>query len=192
MPQPTRRTLLAAALALVAAACRARAGADDTVRADSARTDTTARATEQCVRGEPEPALHASAAARPRFERRGKLRAVEDIQLDDTTSLQITHGGCAHYVETYAFMIHGAARDTADARYWLERGAEYLAALPAVETRRVQLEQMVAALKQAAAAPTPYKYGEPISVGEMATVVWTVRAAGQGVVVVEITYDFAL
>jgi hypothetical protein len=134
--------------------------------------------------------LTSSAAARPRFERRGKLEATEEIQLNDTTSLRITHGGCAHYVETYAFTVRGAVRDTTDSRYWLARAADYLRALPAVEVKRLQLTGMATTLQKAAGAP--YTYGEPISASEMASVSAVVRSAGKGTVVIEIVYDVAL
>jgi hypothetical protein len=102
------RIALVLAVLLWMAACNRGAVGKDTARGDSARAqsaasaDSTTLATEDCVRGEPEPALPATApsAGQPRFERTGKLEATEDVQLNDTTSLRITHGGCAHYVET--------------------------------------------------------------------------------------------
>jgi hypothetical protein len=177
-----------------AAACNRGGARNDTARADSPRADTTARASDECVRGEPEPVLTATgpAAARPRFERRGKLEATEDTRLNDTTALRITHGGCAHYVETYTFTVRGAVRDTADAKYWLARAADYLRALPAVEVKRPQLAEMAGALQKAAAGTAPYTYGEPIQASEMATVSPTVRSVGRGAVVIEIVYDVAL
>jgi hypothetical protein len=173
------------------AACNRGASGNDTTRVDTTRADSGAQASSECVRGEPEPVLATTGTgARPRFQRRGKLEATEDLQLNDTTSLRITHGGCAHYVETYAFTVRGAVRDTADSKYWLARAADYLRALPVGEVKRPQLTEMAAALQKASGAP--YTYGESIPASEMATVSPVVRSAGKGAVVIEIVYDVAL
>jgi hypothetical protein len=176
------------------AACNRGAGGSDTTRAKSARADTSALAPDDCGRGEPEPALIATGPAgpRPRFERTGKLEATEEGRLNDTTSLRITHGGCAHYVMTYAFTVRGAVPDTADSRYWLARSIDYLQALPVAETRRSEIDQIVTALRGAASAPAPYKYGEAIRASEMALVWSMVRSGGPGTVIVEIVFDYAL
>jgi hypothetical protein len=177
-------------LAIVSGACARAAGGSDSAQDDTARAETDPLAASDCVRGEPEPAL--AVAARPRFERTGKLAAVEEARLDDTTSVRITHGGCAHYVETYAFTVRGAVRDTTDSRYWLARAADYLRALPAVEERKPQLDQMIAAVEAAAKAETPYAYGEPIRASEMALVWFTVRRPQPGTALIEIVFDVAL
>jgi hypothetical protein len=187
-----RRALLHAVV-LVTAACGGGAGRADTARQDSARADSSVQADERCVRGEPEPALTASGSAtRPRFERRGKLDAIEDVRLDDTTALRITHAGCAHYVQRYEFTVRGAVRDTADTRYWLMRGAEYLETLATVENVRAQISDMVKGLRGAASAPPAYAYGDPIRASELAHVYFSVRGAGPRAVVIEIVYDYAL
>jgi hypothetical protein len=95
-------------------------------------------------------------------------------------------------VETYAFTVRGAVRDTADSRYWLARAADYLRAAPVVELRRGQIEQMVSALEEARRAPALYAYGDPIRASEMALVWFAVRGAGRGAVVVEVVFDVAL
>jgi hypothetical protein len=189
------KIILLLAAVVWTAACNRGAPRNDTARADSPRADPTAQASDECVRGEPEPVLTATgpAGARPRFERTGKLEATEDTRLNDTTALRITHGGCAHYVETYTFTVRGAVRDTADAKYWLARTADYLRALPAVEVKRSQLAEMAAALQKAAAGTPPYTYGDPIQASEMATVTSTVRRGGTArAVVIEVVYDVAL
>ena len=162
------------------------------MRIDSTRRDTTAASTDDCVRGEPEPVLAATGRLRaPRFERTGRLSATEDVQVDDTTSLRITHGGCAHYTETYAFTVSGATRDSADADYWLERAAALLRSLPAAENRTSQIAALATTLGAEAAKPDPYAYGEPISIPELTTVTVSVtRKAGDAVL--EIIYDVAL
>jgi hypothetical protein len=179
---------------LLCAACDTGGGAADSAQAgstnrDTGRGDTTAVSIDDCVRGEPEPAL---SAGRGRFERTGKLEAIEETRLDDSTSLRIRHTGCAHYVQHFELTVRGVVRDTADARYWLARGAEYLEALPAVETLQPQLNDMRAALRSAADAPTSYSYGDPLRASEMAHVYFTVRSAGRGAVVVEIVFDYVL
>ena len=181
------------AVVVVTAACGGGAGRSDTARQDTSRADSVTQSDEGCVRGEPEPALTVSGSAtRPSFERRGKLEAIEDVQVDDSTFLRITHTGCAHYVQRYEFTIRGAVRDTANSRYWLERGAEQLAALPAVENVRSQISDIVAALRGAASASTPYAYGEPIRASELAHVYFSVRRATPRGVIIEIVFDYAL
>ena len=176
---------------------RSETAASDSARTDTARTDTaradagSAVATDDCVRGEPEAALEGSRVT-SRFQRTGRLAATEDAQLDDTTSLRIMHGGCAHYVESYTFVVRGAVRDTTDTDYWLSRAVVYLRALGVVERRASQIDQMVTALETAAAKADPYAYGEPLSVPEFTTISCTVRRGAPGSVVVEIVYDVAL
>ena len=185
--------------AILIAACVERGeGGGDTTRStapvDTARADTASTSsTDDCVRGEPEPVL-LSAASRPapRFERTGKLEAKEEAQLDDTTSLAIMHGGCAHYVESYAFTIRGVARDTTDSDYWLGRAAAFLRALDVGERRRSQIDDMIKALETAAAKDERYAYGEPIAVPEFTTITCTVRTTAPDTVVVDVTYDVAL
>ncbi len=179
---------------LVTAACSGGAARPDAARQDTPRADTDAVAVEDCVRGEPEPALVPAGPAgrRPRFERTSKLDATEEAQLDDTTSVRITHTGCAHYVQRFEITIRGAVRDTADTRHWLEQGARSLEAIPAVENIRSQLTDMAAALRGAVNAPTPYAYGDPIRASELAHVYFSVRRAGPRAVVVEIVFDYVL
>ena len=180
-------------LAVAAAVASCGGGRVGTAESENARRDTTASAVDECVRGEPEPVLRAAgAAARPRFERRGTLSAVEDLQLDGATSLRITHGGCAHYVMTYAFTVRGAARDTADSRYWLGRSIDWLRALPVVESHEGEIDQIVTALRTAAGAPTPYTYGKPVRASEMAQVWASVNRAGRDAVRVEVVFDYML
>jgi hypothetical protein len=190
------RVAVAALVALVATACGPGREAEraDNIRGEGATAGGSAQAADQCLRDEPTPVLTATgpAAGRPRFERKGKLGAVEEVRLSDTTSLRITHGGCAHYVETYAFTVRGAVRDMADAKYWLGRAVGYLEGLNAVEDRRPQIDEMVKALQGAAGRPAPYAYGDPVRASEMALVWVTVRGAGRGAVVLEIVYDVAL
>jgi hypothetical protein len=88
--------------------------------------------------------------------------------------------------------VRGAVRDTADTRYWLARGAEYLEAVPAVENMRGQLESMAKAIRTAAGAPTPHAYGEMIRESEMGLVFVHVRRAAQGAIVLEIIFDYSL
>ena len=181
---------LAAAASLAACGGGSRTPTPETA---GQRQDTGASTEAECSRGEPEPALRvASAAARPRFECRGKLEAVEVIQLDDTTSLRITHGGCAHYVMTYAFTVRGAVRDTADARFWLDRTVLWLRALPIAENHEGEIDQIVTALRTAASASTPYAYGQAIRASEMAQVWALVRRGERGVVTVEVVFDYVL
>lgn len=188
-----RRLLLHAAL-LVTAACSGGAARTDTVRQDSARGDSAIAATDDCVRGEPQPALVAAGttAGGPRFRRTAKLEAIEEARVDDTTSVRITHTGCAHYVQRFEFTVRGAVRDTADTRYWLEQSARYLEGLPAVEDMRPQLASMSRALQGAAAAPTPYVYDNGIQAGELSQVFLTVRNAGARRVVVDVVFDHSL
>jgi hypothetical protein len=179
------------AAAVLAAACGGSARPDTARATDSPRAaDSAAPSSDDCVRGEPVPALLPT--ARPRFERTGRLEAVETARLNDTTDLRIDQGGCAHYGETYTFTIRRARRDTSDAKYWLVRAADYLRALPVVETRRGEIEQIVTALDGAARAPEPYRYGEAIRASEMALVMVTVRRGREGAVVVEVVFDVAL
>ena len=186
------RALLHAAV-LATVACGGGAGRADTAHQDTSRGDSVARSDEGCVRGEPEPALTVSGSAtRPRFERRGKLEAIEDVHVDDTTSLRITHTGCAHYVQRFEFTVRGATRDTADVRFWLEQAARYLEALPSVESMRPQLASMATALRSAARASPPYVYGNGIQASELAQVFLSVRNPVKGTVVVEVVYDYAL
>ena len=160
--------------------------------ADSSHTDTgKGLATADCVRGEPEPVLRAGGSPAASFERTGALSATEDLQLDDTTSLRITHSGCAHYTETYAFTIRAASTDVANADVWLAHGAKLLRALPAHERRTSQLESLASTLANEAAKNAPYSYGDPIAIPELATVSLVVTATTGGVML-EITYDVAL
>jgi len=182
----------------IAGACSAAGGRVDTLasaRVDSVGADTAAVAasTDDCVRGEPEPVLAGAGSARPapRFERTGKLSAVEDLEVDDTTSLRIAHGGCAHYVESYTFSIRGATRDTTDADYWLERAAALLTALPVDERRRSQIAALTKTLTAEAAKGVPYVYGDPISIPELTTVTFVVTRKDAGVTI-ELVYDVAL
>lgn len=181
----------------LAGACSAAGGRVDTLasaRVDSARADTASPAsTDDCVRGEPEPVLAGAGSARPapRFERTGKLSAVEDLQVDDTTSLRIAHGGCAHYVESYTFSIRGATRDTTDSDYWLEYSAALLTALPVDERRRSQIAALTKTLTAEAAKGVPYVYGDPISIPELTTVTLVVTRKDAGVAI-ELVYDVAL
>jgi hypothetical protein len=181
---------------LVTAGC----GAGDTrvdtaasARADSSRQDTVATVqTDDCVRGEPEPVLAPSGASpSARFERTGKLTAREDVAVDDSTSLEITHGGCAHYVEGYVFTIRGATRDTSDTDYWLDRAAALLRSLPVREIRVAQIEELAKTLTTEAAKPAPYEHGQPISIPELTTVTLTVTRK-DGSVVIDLVYDVAL
>lgn len=187
-----RRLLLHAVL--LATACSSSTPQGDTPRGDSGAADTANRAVDECVRGEPEPALVAAGttAGGPRFRRTGKLEAIEEARVDDTTSVRITHTGCAHYVQRFEFTVRGAVRDTADTWYWLERSARYLQALPAVEDMRSQLGDMASALRGAASAPTPYTYGDGIRVSEMAQVYFVVRTAGPRAAVLEVVFDYVL
>jgi hypothetical protein len=189
--------VIATGAILTAACVDRREGGGDTTRSarlDTARTATASTSsTDDCVRGEPEPVLR-SAASRPapRFERTGKLEAKEEAQLDDTTSLAIMHGGCAHYVESYTFTIRGVARDTTDSDYWLGRAAAFLRALDVGERRPSQIDDMIKALETAAAKDERYAYGEPIAVPEFTTITCTVRTTAPDTVVVDVTYDVAL
>ena len=161
-------------------------------RADSSQPDTGKRLViADCVRGEPEPVLRAGASPVASFERTGALSATESLQLDDTTSLRITHSGCAHYTETYAFAIRAANIDVANADLWLAHGAKLLRALPAHERRTSQIESLASTLANEAAKTKPYTYGDPIAIPELATVSLLVTAA-TGAVMLEITYDVAL
>ena len=184
--------------AMLTAACvqRGEGGGDTTrpARLDTARTDSASTSsTDDCVRGEPEPVLlSATSRPTPRFERTGQLEAKEDAQLDDTTSLAIMHGGCAHYVESYTFTIRGVARDTTDSDYWLHRAAQYLRGLDVGERRRSQIDDMIKALETAAVKEERYAYGEPIAVPEFTTVTCLVRTTAPDTVVVEVIYDVAL
>lgn len=166
----------------------------DASQTDSTRTDSAARVTtEECVRGEPEPVLAAGKRTdrAPRFQRTGKLEATEEAQLNDSTSLRISHGGCAHFAETYSFTISGAARDSSDVAGWLGVGAAALRSLDVVEDRRSQIDEMAKALDTAAAAKPAYAYGDPISVSEMVTITVTVRRVTNGGVI-EILYNNTL
>jgi hypothetical protein len=181
---------------LVTAACNGGDPRVDTaasVRTDSSRQDTvTTVQTDDCVRGEPEPVLAPSAGSpAARFERTGKLTAREDVAIDDSTTLQITHGGCAHYVEGYVFTIRGATRDASETDYWLDRTAALLRSLPVREIRVAQIEELAKTLATEAAKPAPYAYGEPISIPELTTVTLTV-ARKDGGVVIDLVYDVAL
>src|SRR5688572_3135373 len=181
---PAAARAVAATLAVtVVTACSGRGGANgdpaDTTRLSPAQADTTrpdsgsqATAAEECVRGEPEPALATSGrtARAPRFQRTGKLEAIEDADINDSTSLRISHGGCAHFAETYAFTIRGATRDSADVAAWLTQGAASLRALDVVEDRKSQLDEMAKALETAATSKPSYVFGDPISVSEMVTI----------------------
>jgi hypothetical protein len=159
---------------------------------DSSPSDTGKRlATADCVRGEPEPVLRAGASPAASFARTGALSATEDLQLDDTTSLHITHSGCAHYTETYAFTIRATSVDVTNADLWLTHGAKLLRALPADERRTSQLESLASTLANEAATTAPYTYGDPIAIPELATVSLSVKSTNGGVVL-EITYDVAL
>ena len=191
------RALLHAAVILTAA-CSGGAGRADTSRQDTSRQgtsrgDSLAKVDDGCVRGEPEPALTVSGSAtRPSFERRGKLEAIEDVQVDDSTFLRITHTGCAHYVQRFEFTVRGVTRDTADVRFWLEQAARYLEALPSVESMRPQLTSMATALRSAAGSSPPYVYENGIQASELAQVFLSVRNAGKGTAVVEVVFDYSL
>ena len=156
-----------------------------TARVDSAQT----ASTEQCVRGEPEPALEPAVQAV--FQRTSKIEATEDARVADTLSLLIRHGGCAHFSEVFAFTITGAANNTADSQRWLRLGAQLLRRLNVVDVKKSQMEEMAAALEKAAEVTTPYVYGDPISVSEMVTLYVTARPVRTGVVM-EITYSNTL
>ena len=179
------------------AACAQSGDAIDTTRAnpvDSPRLNRTAdttqtAATDQCVRGEPEPAL--DPAVKAVFQRRSKIEATEDARVADTLSLLIRHGGCAHFSEVYAFTITGAANNTADSQRWLRLGAQLLRRLNVVDVKKSQMEEMAGALEKAADATPPYTYGDPLSVSEMVTLYVTARPVRTGVVM-EITYDNTL
>jgi hypothetical protein len=174
------------------AARAALANSATATRPDSSPSDTgKGLATADCVRGEPEPILRAGASPAAKFARTGALSATEDIQLDDTTSLHITHSGCAHYSETYAFTIRTPTVDVADTDLWLAYGAKLLRALPARESRTSQLESLASTLTNEAAKTAPYTNGDPIAIPELATVSLSVKSTSDGVVL-EITYDVAL
>lgn len=179
---------------LATAACGAGAGRSDTAQRDTARADSAVQSDDGCVRGEPVPALIATGppTSRPRFQRTGKLDATEDARLNDTTSVHIVHTGCAHFVQRFEFTVRGATRDTSDKRFWLEQGARHLEMLPATETMRGQLGQMVAALRTAAAASTPYAYENGLQASELGLVFLSVRKPGPDTAVVEIVFDYAL
>ena len=144
---------------------------------------------DQCVRGEPEPAL--KPAVQAVFQRTSKLEATEDARVADTLSLLIRHGGCAHFSEIYAFTITGAANNTADSQRWLRSGAQLLRRLNVVDVKKSQVDEMADALEKAADVTTPYIYGDPISVSEMVTLYVTARPVRTGVVM-EITYSNTL
>jgi hypothetical protein len=183
----------------LATACVGRAERADTVRADSARGDTvladsgTRTSADECVRGEPEPALATSGrtARAPRFQRTGKLEAIEDAEIDDSTSLRISHGGCAHFAETYAFTIRGATRDSAEVAAWLTQGAASLRALDVVEDKKSQMDEMAKALETAATSKPSYVFGDPISVSEMVTITVVVRRVNNASVI-EVLYNNTL
>jgi hypothetical protein len=156
----------------------------------AAKTDSAqAASAEQCVRGEPEPALRPVVKAV--FQRTAKLEATEDARIADTLSLLIRHGGCAHFSEVYAFSLTGAVNNTAESPRWLRHGAQILRRLDVVELKKSQMDEMAAALEKTAELPTPYIYGDPISVSEMVTLYVTVRPVRNGVVM-EITYSNTL
>ena len=179
---------------LATAACGGGARHADTTSQDTPRADTSAQSDEGCVRGEPVPALIATGppTSRPRFQRTGKLDAIEEGRVDDSTSVRIVHSGCAHFVQRFEFIVRGATRDTSDKRFWLEQGARYLDALPATESMRGQLGQMTTALRGAAAASTPYVYGNELQASELGLVFLSVRQPGPRTTLVEIIFDFAL
>ena len=191
-----RKSFIVAWVALTAA-CTQSSDVIDTGRAkpvDSPRAAATTdsappTSSEQCVRGEPEPVLQR--AVKAVFQRTGKLEATEDARVADTLSLLIRHGGCAHFSEIYAFTVTGAANNTADSQRWLRLGAQILRRLNVVETKKSQMEEMAGALEKAAEVPTPYIYGDPISVSEMVTLYVTARPVRSGVVM-EITYSNTL
>lgn len=184
------------AVAALGTACMPSSDVIDTSRAkpvDSplvvAKADTQPAPTEQCVRGEPEPALEPAVQAV--FQRTSKIEATEDARLADTLSLLIRHGGCAHFSEIYAFTVTGAANNTADSQRWLRLGAQFLRRLEVVELKKSQMDEMAGALEKAADVTTPYLYGDPIPVSEMATLYVTARPVRNGVVM-EITYSNTL
>jgi hypothetical protein len=191
------RTFLIAAIAFVAACAQPERDVIDTSRAKpvdspsiAAKVDTTqTMPADQCVRGEPEPAL--KPAVQAVFQRTSKLEATEDARVADTLSLLIRHGGCAHFSEIYAFTVTGAANNTADSQRWLRLGAQLLRRLNVVEVKQSQMEEMAAAMEKAADVTTPYLYGDPISVSEMVTLYVTARPVRSGVVM-EITYSNTL
>jgi hypothetical protein len=190
-----RRALGAVVIAV--AACATSGDTIDTAKTatvDSprvaARTDSAqAASSEQCVRGEPEPAL--TPAVKAVFQRTAKLEATEDARIADTLSLLIRHGGCAHFSEVYAFSLTGGVNNTAESPRWLRHGAQILRRLDVVELKKPQMDEMAAALEKTAELPTPYIYGDPISMSEMATLYVTVRPVRNGVVM-EITYTNTL
>jgi hypothetical protein len=161
----------------------------DSPRAAVSVETTQATPNEQCVRGEPEPALEPKVQAV--FQRTSKLEATEDARIADTLSLLIRHGGCVHFSEIYAFTIAGAANNTADSQRWLRLGAQMLRRLDVVEVKTSQMEGMAGAMEKAADATPPYIYGDPISVSEMVTLYVTARPVRNGVVM-EITYSNTL
>src|SRR5262245_29880784 len=121
-----RQTFGAVVIAVVSVACTQSRDAINTAKTavvDSARiavkTDSAASASssEQCVRGEPEPALQP--AVKAVFQRTAKLEATEDARVADTLSLLIRLGGCVHFSEVYAFTVGGAANNTAESQRWL-------------------------------------------------------------------------
>ena len=185
-------------LAIVGLSACAKAGdAIDTaksVAADSPRVAATSdsgqpASSEQCVRGEPVPVLKPSVKAV--FQRTATLEATEDARVADTLSLLIRHGGCAHFSEIYAFTVTGAANNTAESQRWLRHGAQILRRLDVTDTKKSQMDEMAAALEKTADVPTPYIYGDPISVSEMVTLYVTARPVRSGVVM-EITYSNTL
>jgi hypothetical protein len=191
-----RIPLFIAAVILTAACVERGRDAIDTSRAKpvdaprvAAKADTAATATEQCVRGEPEPVLEPPVQAV--FQRTSKLEATEDARVADTLSLLIRHGGCAHFSEIYAFTVTGAANNTGDSQRWLRLGAQLLRRLNVVDVKKSQMEEMAGALEKAAEVTTPYIYGDPISVSEMVTLYVTARPVRTGVVM-EITYSNTL
>lgn len=199
------KRLTAILILTVTVACGGRQNREsDTSRSDSARvarsdsalgdSASAKPAAQDCVRGEPEPALSASgpAATRPKFVRTAPLEATEDATVDDTTSLRILHGGCAHFVESYVFTVRGTGPDTSDTAYWLRRAASYLRGLPVVEMKQGQIESMAKALETAARSTPPYSYGDPLDAAETVTVTAVVRNDGARARLIEIVYNNAI
>lgn len=191
-------TRIAAITILIVSGCRAPATSVEApapIATTAAATPATSPAAatpldedeELCARGEPKPFLDASRVKDHRFEPGVGPRAEESATLPDGRTVRIGHLGCAHYVETFRFVLAGETEIRPAAR-----AAELLRSLPARWLRAKDVEFWTEKLDAYAKAnPGPATSAEVGLVEGFSWIRVQTRPVAGGTEL-EIVYDIAL
>jgi hypothetical protein len=142
-----------------------------------------------CVRGEPKPVLKNSA-----FKPLTRSTAVEAYTLNKDIKLTIRHFGCAHFSESYHFLINKKknSKTENDWRSWMNFAADQLDLLPVEDIVKPQIQVMASTLRDQARNTRSYVYNSEIAISETEILSFDVKPADGNSTEIIVLYQFIL